>query len=343
MLPVLVSLLATLRDSFRTRAGLQAEVLALRHQLLVLQRRNQKRRLQLSAFDRLLWVWLSRIWPDWKSALRIVKPETVIAWHRRGFRLYWCWKSRPRHGRPPVTTEVRDLIRRISAANPGWGAPRIHGELGKLGINVSETTVAKYMVRHRHPQSQTWRTFLSNHLKELVSADFFVVPTATFRLLFVFVILSHDRRRPVHFAVTSHPTAEWTAQQLLQAFPWDTAPRYLLRDRDGNYGKVFRETALGLGVKEVLCAPRSPWQNAYAERLSGSIRRECLDHVIVLHETGLRRVLRSYFEYYAHSRTHLSLEKDAPIPRAVQPPEFGKVVELREVGGLHHRYERRAA
>jgi hypothetical protein len=199
--------------------------------LLVLQRRNQKRRLQLSVFDRLLWVWLSRIWPDWKSALHVVKPETVIAWHRRGFRLYWRWKSRPRHGRPSITSEVRELIRRISAANPGWGAPRIHGELGKLGINVSETTVAKYMVRHRPPPSQTWRTFLSNHVKELVSADFFIVPTATFRLLFVFVMLSHDRRRPVHFAVTRHPTAEWTAQQLLQAFPWDTAPRYLLRDR----------------------------------------------------------------------------------------------------------------
>jgi putative transposase len=215
--------------------------------------------------------------------------------------------------------------------------------LGKLRINVSETTVAKYMVRHRHPPSQTWRTFLSNHVKELVSADFFVVPTATFRLLFVFVILSHDRRRPVHFAVTSHPTAEWTAQQLLQAFPWDAAPRYLLRDRDSIYGEALRETALGLGIKEVLCAPRSPWQNAYAERLIGSIRRECLDHVIVFHETGLRRVLRSYSEYYTHSRTHLSLEKDAPIPRPVQPPEFGKVVEFREVGGLHHRYERRAA
>jgi len=196
MLPVLVFLLATFRDSLRTRVGLQAEVLALRHQLLVLQRRTQKRRLQLSAFDRLLWVWLSRIWVNWKSALRIVKPETVIAWHRKGFRLYWRWKSRPRHGRPPVTTEVRELIRRISVANPGWGAPRIHGELGKLGINVSETTVAKYMVRHRHPPSQTWRTFLRNHVKDLVSADFFVVPTATFRLLFVFVILSHDRRRP---------------------------------------------------------------------------------------------------------------------------------------------------
>jgi len=196
MLQVLVFLLATLRDSLRTRAGLQAEGLALRHQLLVLQRRNQQRRLRLSAFDRLLWVWLLRIWADWKSALRIVKPETVIAWHRKGFRLYWCWKSRPGHGRPPVTTEVRELIRRISAANPGWGAPRIHGELGKLGIRVSETTVAKYMMRHRYPPSQTWRTFLSNHVKDLVSSDFFVVPTATFRLLFVFVILSHDRRRP---------------------------------------------------------------------------------------------------------------------------------------------------
>jgi len=231
----------------------------------------------------------------------------------------------------------------MSAANPRWGAPRIHGELGKLGIKVSETTVAKYMMRHRHPPSQTWRTFLANHVKDLVSADFFVVPTATFRLLFVFVILSHDRRRPVHFAVTSHPTAEWTAQQLLQAFPWDMAPRFLLRDRDGNYGKVFRESATALGIEEMLCAPHSPWQNAYAERLIGSIRRECLDHVIVLHEPGLRRVLRSYFEYYTHSRTHLSLAKDAPIPRSIQPPELGRVVELSEVGGLHHRYERRAA
>ena len=209
---------------------------------------------------------------------------------------------------------------------PRWGAPRIHGELGKLGIKASETTVAKYMVRHRHPPSQTWRTFLTNHIKDLVSTDFFVVPTATFRLLFVFVILSHDRRRPVHFAVTSHPTAEWTAQQLLQAFPWDTAPRFLLRDRDGNYGKTFRNAAKTLGIEEVLCAPRSPWQNAYAERLIGSIRRECLDHVIAFHEPGLRRVLRSYFEYYAHSRTHLSLAKDAPIPRAIQPPALGRVV-----------------
>ena len=343
MILVLVSFLTIVGDSLRTRVALQAEILALRHQLLVVQRRNPKKRLRLSQADRLLWIWLSRFWPEWRSALRIVKPETVIAWHRKGFRLYWSWKSRPRKGRPPVSTEVRELIRRISAANPRWGAPRIHGELGKLGIKVSEPTVAKYMLRHRNPPSQTWRTFLTNHIKDLVSADFFVVPTATFRLLFVFVILSHDRRRIVHFAVTSNPAAEWTAQQLLQAFPWDTAPRFLLRDRDRNYGEVFRETVAGLGIEEVLCAPRSPWQNAYAERVIGSIRRECLDHVIVVHESGLRRVLRSYFEYYASSRTHLSLEKDAPIPRAVQPPELGRVVELPEVGGLHHRYERRAA
>ena len=180
-------------------------------------------------------------------------------------------------------------------------------------------------------------------MNDLASADFFVVPTATFRLLFVFVILSHDRRRPVHFAVTSHPTAEWTAGQLVHAFPWDSAQRFLLRDRDGNYGNVFRETAAGPGIQEVLCAPRSPWQNAYVERLIGSIRRECLDHLIVLHESGLRRILRSYFDYYARSRTHLSLDKDAPIPRAVQPAPLGRVIELPEVGGLHHRYERRAA
>ena len=272
-----------------------------------------------------------------------MKPETVIAWHRNGFRLFWAWKSRPRPGRPPVSAEVRALIRKLSLANPSWGAPRIHGELGKLGIQVSETTVAKYMVRQPRPPSQTWRAFLNNHVKDLVAADFFVVPTATFHLLFVFVLLSHDRRRPVHFAVTSHPTAEWAAQQLLQAFPWDTAPRFLVRDRDGNYGTVFRETAAGLGIEEVLCAPRSPWQNAYAERLIGSIRRECLDHVIVLHESGLRRVLRSYFDYYAHWRTHLSLHKDTPIPRTVQPAEIGRVIEVPEVGGLHHRYERRAA
>jgi len=209
MMPVLFSLLLSLRRSFRPRAALQAEILALRHQLLILQRANRNRRLELSAADRRIWVWLSRFWPGWRSALLIVKPETVIAWPRKGFGLYWTWKSRVWNGRPSVGQEIRDLIRRMSLANPRWGAPRIHGELLKLGIEVSQGTVAKYMVRHRRPPSQTWRTFLENHLKDLVSTDVFVVPTATFRLLFVFVVLSHDRRRPIHFGVMSHPTAEW--------------------------------------------------------------------------------------------------------------------------------------
>jgi hypothetical protein len=337
------TLLVSLRDWFRTRVVLQAEIIALRHQLLVLQRSSRGQRLRLRVFDRLFWVWLSRLWSGWQSALLIVKPETVIAWHRKGFRLYWAWKSRHRQGRPNVSTEIRDLIRKMSVANPRWGAPRIHGELLKLGIEVPQATVAKYIVRRRRPPSQTWRTFLKNHMANMVSADFFVVPTITFRLLFVFVILSHDRRRPLHFAVTINPTAEWAAHQLVEAFPWDSAARYLLRDRDGIYGTVFGDAARSLDIREILTAAQSPWQNPYVECLIGSIRRECLDHVIVFNETGLRRVLKEYFDYYERSRTHLSLDKDAPIPRSVQSPDMDAVVELPQVGGLHHRYERRAA
>ena len=210
----MLTVLFSLRDCFRARAVLQAEILALRHQLLVLQRSSRGRRLRLRWADRVLWVWLSRLWNDWRSALLLVKPETVIAWHRKGFRLYWNWKSRHLAGRPCVSPEVRNLIRKMSLANPRWGA-------------------------HRKPPSQTWRTFLKNHAKDLVSADFFIVSTITFQLLFVFVILDHDRRRPIHFAVTSNPTAEWTARQLLQAFPWDNAPRYLLHGRDSIYGENF--------------------------------------------------------------------------------------------------------
>jgi len=213
----------------------------------------------------------------------------------------------------------------------------------KLGFELSQATVAKYMVRHRKPPSQTWRTFLNNHARDIVAADFFVIPTALFKMLFVFVILSHDRRRLIHFAVTEHPTAEWTARQLLEAFPWDSGPRYLLRDRDGSYGEKFCEAANWLGIQEVRTAPQSPWQNAYVERLIGSIRRECLDHVIVLSEADLRRVLRSYFDYYERFRTHLSLDKDAPISRPIQTATMGRIVEIPQVGGLPHRYERVAA
>ena len=267
----------------------------------------------------------------------IDKPETVVAWHRKGFRLYWKWKSKRGPGRPEVSAEVRALIRKRCLANPIWGAPRIHGELLKLGIELSETTVAKYMVRHRKPPSQSWRAFLKHHAQQLVSVDFFVVPTLSFRLLFVFVVLEHHRRRVVHFNVTAHPTAEWTAQQLLEAFPWDSAPRFLIRGRDGCYGDAFRLAVRGMNIEEVLTAPHSPWQNGFVELLIGSIRRECLDHVIVLNESSLQKILRSYFRYYERSRTHLALRKDAPEPRAVHPPAVGKVVELSEVGGLHHR------
>jgi transposase InsO family protein len=234
------------------------------------------------------------------------------------------------------------LIRTMAQANPCWGAPRIHGELLKLGIDVCQATVAKYMGRRRQPPSQTWRTFLRNHIGQIVAADFFVVPTATYRLLFVLVLLAHDRRRIRHVAVTAHPTAAWTAQQLREAFPWDEAPRYLLHDRDHAFDRLG-PTAKAMGIDEVLTAPRAPWQNAFVERFIGSARRECLDHVIVFNESGLQRLLTLYCSYHERSRTHLSLDKDTPIPRSVTPPSDGAVVAIPEVGGLHHRYERRAA
>ena len=271
MTSVLFSLLLTLRGMARSRAALHLEVLALRHQLEVLQR-SQSRRLRLVQADRWLWTWLSRVWTAWRTALVIVKPETVMAWHRRGFRFVWTWKSRRRTGRPTAPADLRALIRTMSQTNPFWGAPRIHGELLKLGMDVSQATVAKYMVRRRQPPSQTWRTFLGNHIGQVMAADFFVVPTATCRLLFVLVILAHERRRVVHVAVTDHPTAAWTAQQLREAFPWDRAPRYLIRDRDHAFDG-WTETAKTMGIDELLTAPGSPWQNAYAERFIGSARR----------------------------------------------------------------------
>ena len=339
---VFVALCVTFWASFRSRAALQIEILALRHQLGVLQR--SVKRPKLTPADRFLWARLSEIWAGWRSALVIVKPHTVIAWHRKGFRLFWTWKiRRGQPGRPAVAKEVRELIGRLSRENPLWGAPRIHGELLKLGIDIGETSVGKYMVRHRRPPSQTWRTFLENHVKTMVSVDFFTVPTIWFQVLYVFLVLAHDRRRILHFGVTAHPTAEWTAQQLREAFPWDSAPRYLLRDRDGIFGHDFVKEVKAMGIKQVLSAPRSPWQRAYVERVIGTIRRECLDHVIVFNETSLYRHMKSFTAYYHESRTHLSLAKDAPEPRPVHPPDLGPVVAIPQVGGLHHRYERRAA
>jgi transposase InsO family protein len=340
MLKHVRSIVAALARRFRSRAVLELENLALRHQLHVL-RRQRPGRLRLFTIDRLLWAWLYRLWPRCVDTMVLVKPATVVQWHRQGFRLFWRWRSRS--GRPSVEREVRDLIRQMNAANPLWGAPRIHGALLKLGIEISQATVAKYMVRRRGTPSPTWRSFLRNQAAGIAAIDTFVVASASFRLLYVMIILAHDRRRIVHAAVTEHPTAAWLSRQVTEAFPWDTAPRYLLRDRGASYGSEFCKRVDAMGITAVVTAPRSPWQNAYVERVIGSIRRECLDHIVIFNERHLRRVLSSYIDSYHRSRTHLSLDQDCPDPRPIQRSGSGKVVALPQVAGLHHRYERLAA
>src|SRR3989454_801407 len=341
MLAALVVLVRTLGLLCSGHGAVALENVALRQQFSVL--RRSVRRPQLRTRDRLFWVLLAKAWPDWRTALIVVQPDTVVRWHRQWLRRRRTQCStRTRPGRPTTTAAIRTLVDQMAEANPLWGAPRIHGELGKLGIAVSERTVSRLMKRPRRPPSQTWRTFLTNHAA-LGSMHFFAVQTVTGRILFVFVVLLHHRRRIVHFNGTAHPTAAWTAQQVVEAFPDDTAPRWLLRDRDAIYSEAFRQRVGGMGIEEVLSAPSSPWQNPYAERLIGSIRRDCLNHVVVLGEQHLRRVLAGYLAYYHGSRTHLSLAKDAPTPRRVQGVTEGDVIVIREVGGLHHRYERRAA
>ncbi len=285
----------------------------------------------------MFWVWLSRICPEWRSWLVIVKPETVIKWHRQGFRLYWRWKSRSRTtGRPQLPREIRELIRRMSAENR-WGAPRIHDELHYLGIDISKTTVAKYMVDHRNLDHlrQSWKTFLRNHATGIAAMDFFVVPTITFRLLYCLVILRHDRRRIAHFDVTEGPSAQWTAQQIVEAFPFNEAPRFLISDRDGIFGSKVEERIKSLGIRWIRTALRSPWQNGIAERLIGSIRRECLDHVIVLNEEHLHRILGEYFDYHQNDRPHQGLAGAVPIPRSVDSARCGRIVAEPRLGGLH--------
>jgi putative transposase len=318
------------------------ENLALRHQLTVYKRTITRPRLRRT--DRLIWVGLARAWAGWRRSLVIVSPETVLRWQRRRFRAHWTSLSGRRPaGRPPISRQLRTLVVHMAHANPLWGAPRIHGELQKLGIEVAERTVSRLLAKRRTPPSHTWRTFLTNHVRDLVSTDFFTVPTAGLRVLFVLVVLAHHRRRVLHFNVTEHPTAAWTAQQIVDAFPDDSAPSYLLRDRDTVYGQAFRQRVKGMGIREVLTAAHSPWQNPFAERLIGSIRRECLDHVLVLSERHLRRTLTAYFAYYHRARTHLALDKDAPDGRPIAPPELGPVISIPKVGGLHHHYVRRAA
>jgi transposase InsO family protein len=322
MVALIRHLFAMLVSPLKSRSRLEAENAALRQQLIVL-RRKAKGRAKLTNGDRWIFVQLYRWFPSILELITIIQPETLVRWHRAGFRRYWRWKSRRQGGRPQIQTALRALIRQMSIENRLWGAPRIHGELLKLGFEVSQSTVAKYMAGRRGPPSQGWRAFFANHGPHIAAMDLFVVPTIGFGLLYAFVIVRLDRRTLVWTNVTRHPTADWIARQITEAFPWNEAPRYLIRDRDSVFGAVVTRRLCAMGIRDKPIAPASPWQNAFAERLIGSIRRECVDHLIVLGERHLRRILRRYADYYNEVRTHRSLNKSHAV-----------------LGGLHHRYVR---
>jgi len=331
MIGLLCFVLIVLASPFKSKLRLEAENAVLRHQLIILRRRLHGR-VRLTNHDRWFFIQLYRWFPAILRVLTIMRPETLVRWHRAGFRRYWRWKSRRRGGRPPVETELRALIRRMSTENQLWGAPRIHGELLKLGFEVAQSSVAKYIVKRRVPPSQGWRTFLRNHAPDIAAMDLFVVPTIGFDLLYALVIVRLDRRDLVWINVTTDPTAEWVARQITEAFPWDMAPGYMIRDRDRVYGTVVTRRLRAMGIRDKPIAPASPWQNGFAERLIGSIRRECLDHIIVLGEVHLRRILKSYARYYNETRTHLALDKDAPLSRTVK--RAGRILCRPILGGL---------
>jgi hypothetical protein len=311
---------------------------AFRLQLAAFQRK--RKRPVLTTFDRLFRVGLSRIWRGWRGSLLYVKPDTVIRWQRERFRRFWARLSKPqrrRRGQPATAVEVHLLIEQMAAANPLWRVPRIHGELKMLGIAVSERSVSRFLRILSRPPTQVRKTFLHNHLRQMVSIDFVTVPTVALKVLFVFIVLEHRRRQVLHFNVAEHPTAAWTSQEIVEAFADQDAPRYLLRDRDRIYGNEARARIALLHMEEVLTAPRSPWQNPYTVRLIGSIRRDCSNHFVILNARHLRRTLSSYFGFYHGSRTHLGLDKQCPFPRQV--PSIGRIIEIPQVGGLHHRYD----
>ena len=337
MIALLCFLVTLFASPLKSRSQLEAENAALRYQLIVL-RRKVTGRVRVTNGDRLVFIQLYRWFPSVLKVITVIRPETLLRWHRAGFRRYWCWKSRPFGGRPQINAELRALIRRMSVENPLWGAPRIHGELLKLGFEVAQSSVAKYMVKRRGPPSQGWRTFLCNHVPEVAAMDLFVVPTIGFDLLYAFIIIRLDRRDLVWINVTTNPTAEWIARQITEAFPWNEAPRYLIRDRDRIYGTIVTRRLHAMGIRDKPIAPASPWRNGFAERLIGSIRRECLDHLVVLSEAHLRRILQAYARYYNKIRTHRSLDKDAPISRPVQ--RIGNITSHALLGGLHRQYVR---
>ena len=337
MAAILLTLWLFVVDLFKSRSRLEAENLFLRHQLNIALRRAPSH-VRLSGGDRALLVLMTKLWPNLVGMARLVQPETILRWHRMGFGVFWRWKSRNRAGRPKIDRGLRDLIRRMSSENPLWGASRIHGELLMLGFEVAQSTVSKYMVRGRNPPSQSWKTFLRNHGGAIAAVDMCVVPTVNFELLFAFLVLGHGRRHLLWFEVTRHPTAEWLARQITEAFPWASAPTYLVRDNDRAYGLVFQRRVRAMGIRDRPISPSSPWQNGIAERLIGTLRRECLDQMLVFGEAHLRRILSAYAAYYNQARTHMTLRKDAPLHRSVQ--RNGTIIAIPVLSGLHHRYAR---
>jgi len=329
--------------SFRARRDLLLENLVLRQQLVAVKRRRPRPRLVV--FDKIFWVLARRYWSGWKLALIVVSPETVVRWHRLGFALYWRVISKARRvvGRKRISKDVRDLIFRMVKENPTWGAPRIHGELQMLGFDVSERTISRWMRRApRNPEpAKRWHTFLRNHREAIAAMDFFTVPTITFGVLYCFFILGHDRRRILYFRVTRHPTSQWVVQQLREAFPYGTAPRFLIFDRDAKYGTEVPTAIRSMKIKCVRTSLRSPWQNGFAERWVESCRHDLLDHVIALSERHLSRLLADYVGYYHDDRTHLGLEKGTPNGRA-RCTASGSILSHERLGGLHHRYDRAA-
>ncbi len=342
MIALFLGFLSCLSTFFRSRYSLGVEILALRQQLGVLKRKNPHPRLRVR--DRAFWILLRRLWPGWTSVLVIVKPETVVSWHRKGFRLFWHYKSRAKSpGRPKIEGELRSLIRRMVKENPTWGAPRIHGELLKLGFDVSERTVSRY-VRRLSPHDQTrklWSAFLRNHREVIAAMDFFTVPTITFRVLYCFFVIKHGRRKILHFNVTEHPTGSWIMQQLREAFPESSPYRYMILDRDAKFGKDVVDFLVSDGIQPKHTGSQSPWQNGIAERWIGGCRREHLDHVIVFNEAHLRRLVREYISYYHLDRIHGALEKDSPATRIVsnRPDPSTNLISFPRIGGLHHRYD----
>ncbi|HKV32671.1 MAG TPA: integrase core domain-containing protein [Candidatus Dormibacteraeota bacterium] len=324
----------------RSRRDLALENLVLQHQLQVALRTNPNPRLH--GRDRILWVWLRRLWPaGWRQHLRVVQPETVLRWHRKGWRLYWTWKSRTRLGRPHLRAEVRALIARISHENPLWGTERIRGELLKLGLVVSNRSIRRYRWRRLRPgDPQRWRTFLANQLRGIWAADLFVVQTVGYRILYVFFLIRHERRELVHFNVTASPTAAWIWRQLLEATPLGRQPRFLIHDRDAVYGSDFDPRLANLGIAGVRTPPRAPKANAIGERLVRTLRTECLDHLIVIDEHHLRVVLDEFADYYNCDRPHRSLGLQSPLPGSIM--SRGQVLSRPVLGGLHHVYARAA-